>query len=108
MSSSVSRLRSLNRIPVIGSNEVESPNVGVAITYDLNSTRLCMFFETNIKLNKMLDRYCKFEMNSCIGFSVICHRTKELLGFSNKPPYMTHNIQGVPLVEQYLVKKLPN
>jgi len=67
-----------------------------------------MFFEINIKLNKMLDRYCKFEMNSCIGFSVICHRTKELLGFSNKPPYMTHNIQGVPLVETYLVKKLPN
>ena len=33
MSSSVIRLWSLNRIPVMGSNEVESPNTGVAITY---------------------------------------------------------------------------
>jgi hypothetical protein len=33
MSSSVSRLWSLNRILVMGSNEVESPNTSVAITY---------------------------------------------------------------------------
>lgn len=33
MSSSISRLWSLNRIPVMGSNEVEFPNAGVATTY---------------------------------------------------------------------------
>ncbi len=61
----------------------------------------------NIKLNKMLDRYCKFELNSCIGFSVICYRTNHIIGFSNKVPYVTHNVQGVPLIETYMVKKVP-
>ena len=55
MSSSVNRLWSLNRIPVMGSNEVESPNTGVAITY----IYCCMSFliAYNARVWRVLMRY---------------------------------------------------
>jgi hypothetical protein len=54
MSSGVIRLWSLNRIPAyVGSNEVESPNAGVAITY-IHCCKIVLMFYNADRIKRAL------------------------------------------------------